>query len=602
MTIVALKKVSICGLIAEKEAVLDELQALGCLHLVSLREPLAEPEKAAPEYPEDAYKALKFLSACPNKRHQVSADKNFDSDFYIAAALHVQQRIREVTDRRDFLIDRIKSVTPWGDFQLPPLEDLGGYKLWFYIVPVGKQKALPKQDLSWQIVHKDNLFAYVVVIARNEPPTDAMPVERTLMGKLSLTELKNSLNKTMLELEDLYAERESLTRWIFLITKNLARTEDRTGLIHAGEHTLDNEDVFAVQGWIPEQDLDRLMAFSQQQRLAVLVENPVPDETPPTLMKNPDQLAAGESLVSFYQTPGYWDWDPSAPVFFSFAVFFAMILSDAGYALLFGAILFVYWHRLGRSETGIRMRTLLLTLISCSFIWGVMIGSYFGVTPPEISLLGKLKILEINDFDMMMRISVCVGVLHLTYANVHRAWRRRHENLTWLVPIGWILVMFGGILLWFDQSFVQPEDWYSVAGKWHLGLGLAAVFLFSSARAVKKPTDIILRLLSGLKGMTDITKIFGDILSYLRLFALGLAGASLSLTFNNLAMQAREIEGTGLLYSLLILLFGHTLNILLSLMSAVVHGLRLNVIEFFNWGLSDEGYPFKAYTKKEINE
>ena len=162
--------------------------------------------------------------------------------------------------------------------------------------------------------------------------------------------------------------------------------------------------------------------------------------------------------------------------------------------------------------------------------------------------------------------------------------------------------MFGGLLLWFDQSFDQPADWYSHAGKWHLGLGFAAIFLFSSVRPVHKPTDVIMRLLGGLQGISGITKIFGDILSYLRLFALGLAGASLSLTFNNLAMQAREVEGTGLLFSLLILLLGHTLNILLCLMSAVVHGLRLNVIEFFNWGLSDEGYPFKAYTKKEINE
>lgn len=602
MTIVALKKVSICGLIAEKEVVLDELQELGCLHLVSLREPLAEPEKAAPEHPEDAYKALKFLGACPNKRHQLSEDKDFDSDVYIAKALRVQQSIRDVTDRRDFLIDRIKSVNPWGDFQLPPLEDLEGYKLWFYIVPVGKLRALPKDDLVWQIVHKDNLFAYVVVIARNEPPVDAMPVERTLTGKLSLTELKNRLNRTQLELEDLRAERESLTRWIFLMTKNLARTEDETGLIHAGEHTLDNEDVFAVQGWMPEYNMAELMFFAEQRGLAALVEDPLPDETPPTMMDNPKQLAAGEGLVSFYQTPGYWDWDPSVPVFFSFAVFFAMILSDAGYALLLGGILFAYWHRLGHSVTALRMRVLMAALVASSIVWGVMIGSYFGVSPTEASLLGKLKILNINDFDMMMRISVCIGVLHLSYANLHKAWRCRHNSLTWLVPLGWILVMFGGLLLWFDQSFDQPADWYSHAGKWHLGLGFAAIFLFSSVRPVHKPTDVIMRLLGGLQGISGITKIFGDILSYLRLFALGLAGASLSLTFNNLAMQAREVEGTGLLFSLLILLLGHTLNILLCLMSAVVHGLRLNVIEFFNWGLSDEGYPFKAYTKKEINE
>jgi len=111
-----------------------------------------------------------------------------------------------------------------------------------------------------------------------------------------------------------------------------------------------------------------------------------------------------------------------------------------------------------------------------------------------------------------------------------------------------------------------------------------------------------LKVFDGLKNLTRVTKIFGDILSYLRLFALGLASASLALTFNHLAADARQVEGLGLLYSLLIVFAGHTLNLLLSLMSAVVHGMRLNCIEFFNWGLTEEGFPFKAFAKKEIRE
>ncbi len=602
MSIATLKKVSICGLIAEKNQVLDDLQGAGSLHLVSLREPLAEPEKAAPERPENTYKALKFLAACPNKRHQIKESKRFDLDEIVKNTIAIQQNIRDVSDKRDFLIERIKEVTPWGDFKLPENNHLAGYKLWFYIVPVGKLESLPKQGLVWEIVQRDNRFVYVVVVAKEEPQANAMPVLRTHTGTLSLTDLQISLDEAELELEDCRAERESLTRWIYLITQNLARTEDKAGQVHAAEKTLDTPDLFAVQGWVPEQKLKQLTKYTEQCNLAVLIEDPEPDETPPTLMINSQQWSAGEDLVKFYQTPGYWDWDPSVPVFFSFALFFAMIMSDAGYAFVFAVLLAAYWQRLGKTITGLRIRTLITTLVAFSFIWGIMIGSYFGVTPAETSLFGKLKILEINDFDSMMRLSVCIGVLHLSFAHIHKAWRLRHQGLTWLVPVGWILIMSGGLLLWFEQSFKQPEDWYSPAGKTQIGLGFAVIFLFSSRRKIKKPLDVIMRVLDGLQGISGITKIFGDILSYLRLFALGLAGASLSLTFNNLAMQAREIDGPGLLYSLLILLLGHSLNILLSLMSAVVHGLRLNVIEFFNWGLTDEGYPFKAFSKKEISE
>jgi len=102
--------------------------------------------------------------------------------------------------------------------------------------------------------------------------------------------------------------------------------------------------------------------------------------------------------------------------------------------------------------------------------------------------------------------------------------------------------------------------------------------------------------------LTSITKIFGDVLSYMRLFALGLASASLAITFNQLAMQVyHAMPGLGLLFSILILILGHTLNILLGIMSGVVHGLRLNFIEFYNWSVSDEGYPFKAFARKEGN-
>ena len=104
-------------------------------------------------------------------------------------------------------------------------------------------------------------------------------------------------------------------------------------------------------------------------------------------------------------------------------------------------------------------------------------------------------------------------------------------------------------------------------------------------------------------GLTSITKLFGDILSYLRLFALGLASASLAETFNGMATGLQiGRPGLGLLAALLILGFGHAINFVIGIMGGVVHGLRLNYIEFFGWGLSEEGYPFRAFAKREIPE
>jgi V/A-type H+-transporting ATPase subunit I len=130
--------------------------------------------------------------------------------------------------------------------------------------------------------------------------------------------------------------------------------------------------------------------------------------------------------------------------------------------------------------------------------------------------------------------------------------------------------------------------------------GLVAVFLFSSERPLRSLSikNHALRVFDGLKGLTGLSGLFGDVLSYLRLFALGLSSAKLAETFNGLGANAWDEAGFGVIAAIAIVVLGHTLNLLLGVMSGVVHGLRLNCIEFFKWSLPEEGYLFKAFAKK----
>jgi V/A-type H+-transporting ATPase subunit I len=202
----------------------------------------------------------------------------------------------------------------------------------------------------------------------------------------------------------------------------------------------------------------------------------------------------------------------------------------------------------------------------------------------------------------MMRLSVTIGVLHIALANGIMAWQYWGDNRS-KVSLGWIAAAFGGLLIWLGMEEGGTTHLIYRLGIAALAAGLLAVFIFGSERPIRNAIDLLWRTLEGLSALTNVTKIFGDVLSYLRLFALGLASASLALTFNDLASQVAEAHpGMGLLFSLLILLVGHLLNILLSLMSGVVHGLRLNFIEFYNWGLSEEGYPFRAFSKRGVKE
>ena len=143
---------------------------------------------------------------------------------------------------------------------------------------------------------------------------------------------------------------------------------------------------------------------------------------------------------------------------------------------------------------------------------------------------------------------------------------------------------------------LAPLSGFGWAG---LGLGGLLVLFFTSEHPFSlAPRALFGRLLDGLKGVTELSKAFGDVLSYLRLFALGLASIKLAEVFNSLAGNSFESRGIGVLLGLMVLLIGHAINFSMGILSGVVHGLRLNLIEFFNWSLPEEGEQFRPFMKK----
>lgn len=606
MSIETLQRATLAGLTTDKEAVLADLQALGCLHLIPLRPPSREPEKDPPAHAVDALTALRYLSDVPDPRRQVRRTEDFDLGATLAAVLQNKQRLRDVTDRRDALRQRVEDLTPWGDFQLPPAADLAGRKFWFYILPRRQldqtlRERLQALDLPWQVVHSDHRFVWLVVIHPEEPPRDALPVARVHAGAERLAEVQRRLEAAELDLENVQAERHALTRWRYLISAHLAAAEDSAQLRHAAAQTLDPEALFLVQGWVPARAAPALSALADARGLALLLDAPGADDTPPTLLDNPAPLAAGEDLVGFYQMPAYRAWDPSLVLFFSFAAFFAMIISDAGYAAVLGLLLAAYWARMGRSDTGRRLRVLAAALVGASLIWGVLAGGYFGFPPPA-PWLAALAVIDLNDLGSMMRLSIGIGAAHLVLANLSMAWALRWRAEA-RVALAWALVIAASFVLWLASVATAPPPWLQPAALGAIGLGFAAMLLLGSDRRIDGFKALLLRLLDGIKNLLRATQAFGDVMSYLRLFALGLASASLAVTFNGLARDAAaELPGIGLLFAILILLVGHAMNLLLTIVSGVVHGLRLNFIEFYNWALSGEGYPFKPLKRTELRE
>jgi V/A-type H+-transporting ATPase subunit I len=597
VSITRLTKVTLFGSNLEQKTALNDLQNLGCVHLISMREESKPVALTAPEWNESVAGALRHLVGAPQRRHQEIDSQNFNIDEIVKATLKNKERQREAADRLISLRSRINQLSPWGNFTLPPLNEMAGHRLWFYRIPHRELKRVNKLTDPWEVVAKDHGFAYVVIISKDEPRPDILPVPRTHAGEVSLEKLTRDLQRVELEVEDLVAEQNALSRWIYLLSRNLAVVEDERALERAARQSREIDQMFVVQGWSPSPDLPALQRLAEAKGIALLQEDPGPDETPPTLMENPVPFQGGQDLVTFYETPGYRSWDPSWIVASSFAIFFAMILSDAGYALVLAAMLFLARNKLGRSAGGKRFRLLMSGVLAVSFVYGVLAGSYFGIEPPQNSLWGALHFLHLQDTASMMTISLVVGCAHLIVANAASSLHAR-SLAGKMKPIGWIVVILGGLFLFLSHG-TQAEQVMWKIGSWFIAGGLTLIILFGSNRQVKSFTSALLRLLSGLGSLFDISKIFGDALSYLRLFALGLASASLAITFNQIASQiGKGIPGLGILLAIIILLLGHALNLLLGIISGFVHGLRLNYIEFFKWAISEEGYPFIAFRKK----
>jgi V/A-type H+-transporting ATPase subunit I len=200
-----------------------------------------------------------------------------------------------------------------------------------------------------------------------------------------------------------------------------------------------------------------------------------------------------------------------------------------------------------------------------------------------------------SNTSLMMAISVVIGVIHVVLGNVMDAWRygRRVQALP---SLGWACIVAGALLL--GAAMGLKLGGLKQMATAVIVAGMLLIVLFTGVGA--KPLS---RLIQGFLGLTKITSAFGDVLSYLRLFALGLATSSLAVSFNDMAHDIKTgIPGIGIVFAVGVLVLGHAMNLVLGISSCVIHGLRLNVIEFFNWGLKEEGRVYQPFKRKGHEE
>lgn len=378
---------------------------------------------------------------------------------------------------------------------------------------------------------------------------------------------------------------------------------DRMVFEQARELLHEHGAVAVVSGWIPEPKVKLLMEIVRGDQTdlftrthtpgwGVLLRDPEPGEIPPTLVEPPRLFRPVKVLFDGLGiAPAYTESDVSVPFMCYFSLFFAMLVGDGAYGAIFLAATFALRKKLPRSWF-----VLLAVFSAATIAWGVLSNTWFGAAIPWCADWPTVKWLADPSYHNMMLLCFTIGVSHLMLARIWNGVCRLPDS-TAVAEFGW-----AGILLFMylvTNSIVGIFPGVPSWAFWVLGAALVCVFGFSV-----KPSE--LRTRGAELGMLplNVMSALGDIISYVRLFAVGLASVKVAENFNSMATSL--VAGADAVWAkalmaiamVAILVVGHGLNLAMAALSILVHAVRLNTLEFSNHkGVSWAGYAFRPFRK-----
>jgi V/A-type H+-transporting ATPase subunit I len=635
--IIPCEKVLFIGTSVDLVSFLEKAQSIGQIQFQSIDQKKMRVMSSAAE---DTLHALRIL----RRQVPVVQYKNDIVPRYelVEKIIYLQDRFDRIVEAKKVLLNEIDRISPYGNVDLEivsAIQDSTKHVVQFFFKKNKKEIA---QDILNHLIFAGSesgieYFVYIGPVRLKATGLDEMTMEYSLD---TLKERYQSLQKEELRIE---AELKEMAHYLGLLEEYLDELLDHDDIRYARTQAMDilGASLFAIEGWVPsnreewKQSLEGLNVLVEHVRIK---EN----ETPPTYMENAGFKKIGEDLVGVYDVPSIHDKDPSLYILIFFALFFAFIVADAGYGFIF-LILTTLLHFLIKNAQGLTKRLIRLGFIlsSSCMVWGFLTASYFsiklpadhfltkasmiyqiaktkiayqieikgaayldwlhqypqltGQTDPEQFLMQGVKVIDgkVNYilqeelfFSILLELSLVIGVIHICLSLI----RSIRTNLG---SLGWVLFVIGAFLyfpsylktqtLLNEYKIVSVEN-ASIFGLQLIGIGIG----FATVVAIFR------RGIGGLSELTHAVQVFADVISYVRLYALGLTGIILAATFNQFAADWGYIVG------LLILVCGHALNLMVAIMGGTVHGLRLNFLEWYRHCFEGGGKLFSPLFKRRI--
>jgi V/A-type H+-transporting ATPase subunit I len=619
-----MKKASI--IVTTQKDALEKIRELGVLH-IEKKTVTSENLAKALDQKNKAETALGVLRTYKTIKHNVVTGEDV-----ITRVLGLVEKRKALQEQRAFLLKEVSRVEKWGDFNPAGLKELAdkGVALIPYELTNKAHDALKeKEDEPFIVLSKDKTRVLGVSVGRElagETPF-ALP-ER------SLAELNNKAYGIVQDLAELETNLQRLAACKSTIESDLKVFEKTIEFETAGA-ALEKAPISAdfslsiLTGWAPAETIAALKRTASENGWALLITDPAEQDKPPTLVRNNAFVRLIAPLFSFLGTiPGYREYDISFSYLLFFCLFFAMIFGDAAYGTLLFTVTFLiglnYKKKTGKTPDAIKLFGLLSL---CTIVWGSLNGAWFA-TPYE-NLPPFLQALVIPQFNSDVPLSPFPGVLRKLFeipadqptntaywnvqflcfsvALIQLVWARI-KNIKKLLPspvaiaqAGWLLMMIGLYFLVLSMLLQVKLPQFAT---YFIGIGLATYFIFAEQTGGNPIANIVKSFANFLPTFLNAVSSFADIISYIRLFAVGLAGTSIAQSFNSMAIG----DGFGgsvlsvvlkIFTAALILAFGHGLNMVMNALSVIVHGVRLNLLEYAgnHLGMEWSGYAYKPFSK-----
>lgn len=579
----------------EYEAFLAKLQELGLLHIIrstnEKTDVLVSNQDLLREYTE----ALKFLGRIEPSESKSST--NLPTKALLNQINKARQEKDDLERKLEILNKQIRDLQPWGDFDYELIEKLRENDVGVEFYHCMKNHFQPEweEEHTVRIIGERSGILYFVAFYQGESP--ALEADRFSFHQQTLQELKQKYAETETRIEAIDEYFTSITTvasqaFITEVSRITTEYDFEDASLQAVKEAEDHLRI--ISGWIPIGKEEGLIDFIKQEDLIYFSSAAKVEENPPIRLKNSWFSRIFEPISKMYMLPKYNEFDLTP--FFApfFMLFFGFCNADIAYGIVIIALaVFLKWKY--KKESMKAMMNLVILFGASSIIMGLVVGSLLGYDLKQLPVIGEKFLIQNND--QIFNFALLLGVIQILFGIGIAIVKKIHQSgfMHGLSEFGTFLFIatlsvLGAQQLGTDISAVQPYLKYPLWG----GLGL--ILLFNQPG--KNP---LINIAGGLWLLYNVvTGFFGDILSYIRLFALGVSSAILGFVVNSIGAQLSSTPIVGPVIFLVFMILGHGLNLGLGALSGFVHPLRLTFVEFYkNAAFEGPGMEYKPFSKSK---